>query len=148
MSVIIPPSDANPAPDDTQVQVPAFGGNTDGYIYNGGPTPGQDQYHRIDTTDTAGTWATAESGVAVQYDIGGQQGLVDNLPYGIGAVNPNVVDSHNMRGETLRIRRRAERSPGPVGASDYASQLQLSIAQQVASEAYAAASQASVSAAI
>lgn len=148
MSVITPPSDYAPPPDDTQEQVPAFGGNTDGYVYNGGPAYGIDQVHRIDTTDHEGSWATASVGVSVEYDIGGQQGKVDNLPYSIGAVNSNLADSHSMRGQVLRIRRRAERSPGPVGQGDYASQLQLSIAQTVVAEAYAAASQASIAQAL
>jgi hypothetical protein len=82
----------------------------------------------------------------VQYDVGGEQGLRDNVPYTIGPVTGGGVSLGEswMDGRTVRIRRPAETGTGPVGQSDYASMLQYGLMMSEVQMAFDAASRATI----
>lgn len=92
-----------------------------------------------------------DSWVRVIPDIGGEEGLRDNVPYtGPGPVTGGSTSLGNswIDGRTLRIRRKAESASGPVGASDYASSLQASMYQSEVQMAIDEASRASIAMAV
>lgn len=87
-----------------------------------------------------------DSFVRVQYDIGGESGLVDNVPYTTGPVTGGGVSLGEswMDGRTLRIRRPAESGAGPVGQNDYASMLQYGLYMSEVQMAFDDASRAAI----
>jgi len=161
MSTVMPsayqatPSDTDvPVADSVQYQLPVVNGLTDGFSYVGpvGGVVTAEQFHPMDDNDPLGDWGKGDwnpngIGVPVDQEIGGVNGWTDNNVFSIGAVVPGH-DSYEMRGETLRVRRKAESSPGPVGGMDYASQLQLAMAQEIVSTAFDNAAQAQIAGAI
>lgn len=62
------------------------------------------------------------------HTVGGVPGLVDTNPYTEGTVDTNRMEKFEMRGRQVRIRRRAERSRGPVGQSDNGSRIVTALA--------------------
>jgi hypothetical protein len=87
-----------------------------------------------------------DSFVRVVPDIGGEEGLRDNAPYTIGPVTGGGVSMGEswLDGRSLRIRRKAESSVGPVGQNDYASSLAYGLMMSEVQMAYDAASRSSV----
>jgi hypothetical protein len=61
--------------------------------------------------------------------VGSLPGMVNRLPYASGPVDSNLVENFAMTGEYISIRRKAEASSGPVGASDYSSYLAAALTQ-------------------
>lgn len=57
----------------------------------------------------------------VDYNDGGQFGLVDNLPYSTGVVSSDLVENFALTGEQATIRRDTDlrQMDGPVGTADY-----------------------------
>lgn len=89
---------------------------------------------------------SVDSIVRVQYDVGGEEGLRDNVPYSIGPVTGGGVSLGEswIDGRTLRIRRQAETGAGPVGQNDYASALQYGLMMSEVQMAFDDASRASI----
>jgi hypothetical protein len=87
-----------------------------------------------------------DSFVRITPDVGGEEGLRDNVPFTIGPVTGGGVSLGEswIDGRTLRIRRRAEASAGPVGQNDYASMLQYGLMMSEVEMAFDAASRASI----
>jgi hypothetical protein len=56
----------------------------------------------------------------IDYEVGGQRGRVDNLPYSTGVVSSDLVENFELDGRQAVIRRmRNPSSVGPVGTSDH-----------------------------
>ena len=82
-----------------------------------------------------GQWASATIGhdLAMPVDVGGMPGLTDTNPYtAVGPVETSTVENHRLDGRVLKLRRRAEHAPGPVGTMDHSTYLGLALAQQAA----------------
>lgn len=110
--------------------------------YYGGEFPATDignnfpgQYEVVNTGTQVQRFATAPIGVVkdmVDYEVGGQSGLVNDWPYGTGVVSSDAVENFNLTGEQAIIRRQPDPNRvGPVGTSDHNQLLQLAYAQSV-----------------
>lgn len=68
----------------------------------------------------------------IDYEVGGQQGQVDGVPYSTGVVSSDAVENFALTGEQAVIRRGYNpSSTGPVGTSDHNAVLAMAYAQQV-----------------
>lgn len=68
----------------------------------------------------------------VDWQIGGQSGLVDRFPYSLhGPVSSDAVEDFALTGEQIYLRRESEQRQmyGPVGTSDSSAMLALAYAQ-------------------
>lgn len=69
----------------------------------------------------------------LDYNEGGQFGLVNNLPYSVGVVSSDAVENYDLTGEQVLLRRETEarQMHGPVGTADSSTLLAIAYAQQV-----------------
>lgn len=86
-----------------------------------------------------GWWGQAVDGAGVATDgvdwsAGGTPACPTDLPYSIGPVDPSYVENQELTGRVVRPGRDAEEGAGPVGATEYRSNLIMQIVQAMGPE--------------
>lgn len=66
----------------------------------------------------------------INYEVQGQRGRLDTLPYSTGVVDASLVENFEYRGQQVMLRRETDKrqAVGPVGTSDYAGGLAITYA--------------------
>lgn len=69
----------------------------------------------------------------IDWEVGGQFGLVNNFPYSMGVVSSDLVENFELTGEQVVLRRETEArmAQGPVGTADANAMLALAYVQTV-----------------
>lgn len=83
---------------------------------------------------TDGWWPAPTMDVWPDYDVGGVPASPTALPYSIGPVDPSFVEQNELTGRILVPGRDPEHSSGPVGATEYRSDLIMQIVQAMGPE--------------
>lgn len=78
--------------------------------------------------DFLGPWSGPDLGAPVWYDEGGLPGDTSRGQWSIGPVESGTVEDFDLHGARIRLRRPPEGNYGPVGGTDYLSDLAAAIA--------------------
>lgn len=85
---------------------------------------------RADGAQSNGWWTAADPGIDPDYDVGGVPGSpTSDVAYSMGVVVAENVENFELTGRIIVPGREAERSRGPVGATEYRDNLIMQIVQ-------------------
>lgn len=81
-----------------------------------------------------GWWSGPTMDVWPDFDVGGVPASPTQLPYSLGPVDPSQVENYELTGRILVPGRDPETGSGPVGATEYRSDLIMQIVQAMGPE--------------
>lgn len=109
---------------------PIMGGVTMAYLFNQDFPVQKELIHVEADSTTPQPVPIGSIKDQIDYEVGGQRGLVNNVPYSEGVVSSDLVENFTLDGRQAVIRRMADKnSTGPVGTSDHNMLLALAYAQ-------------------
>lgn len=116
----------------TQIQdaTQYFGGTADDYHFPNEYAGGREYYHTEFATEHKPLAAPLGREPGIDYEIGGERGRVDALPYSLGVVSSDAVENFELTGEMAYLRRETEArmGVGAVQTADYMASLAVTYA--------------------
>lgn len=117
-----------------QDRAPLMGGTSDQMAAASPSMPGAFEIQHVMAQASDATYPSLQPSIKdqINYEIGGQRGQVDGVPYSLGVVSSDQVENFALTGEQANIRRQFnQQSIGPVGTSDHNAILAAAFAQSI-----------------